>query len=143
MNASPGPSWFTRRGIMRGIAVAAVLLASPYILVMGLMGWHELKLWNQRRPFDGPTWKSSLAVANDPLRIRMIDDLMARHRLKGMSRAQIVDLLGTPPPTNYFNDYALVYWLGPERGFAGIDSEWLAIRFDSTDHASAVDVVTD
>ena len=40
-------------------------------------------------------------------------------------------MLGKPTATNYFKDeYDMVYWLGPERGFIGIDSEWLAISLD-------------
>ena len=37
-------------------------------------------------------------------------------------------MLGEPPKTNYFSDWDVVYWLGPERGLAGIDSEWLIVR---------------
>jgi len=53
-----------------------------------------------------------------------------------MSRTDIDQLLGRPPKTEYFSDYDYVYWLGPERGFIRIDSEWLCIKFKH-------DVVTD
>ena len=35
-----------------------------------------------------------------------------------------------PDKTEYFKEWDLVYWLGPERGFISIDSEWLVFRFD-------------
>ena len=38
-------------------------------------------------------------------------------------------MLGSPKDHGYFKEYDLVYWLGPERGFLRIDSEWLAISF--------------
>jgi hypothetical protein len=39
-----------------------------------------------------------------------------------------VALLGEPPKTEYFKEFDLVYYLGPERGFMGIDSEWLVLK---------------
>ena len=39
-------------------------------------------------------------------------------------------MLGEPPHTGYFKDWDLVYWLGRERGFISIDSEWLVVRLD-------------
>jgi hypothetical protein len=57
--------------------------------------------------------------------------------------APTVSLLGTPPPTAYFRDYQFVYWLGPERGFMSIDSEWLAIRFDRNGKVMEARIVRD
>jgi len=39
-----------------------------------------------------------------------------------------VAILGEPPKTEYFKEFDLVYYLGPERGFMGIDSEWLVLK---------------
>jgi hypothetical protein len=61
----------------------------------------------------------------------MVDDLLRKHPLIGKSRVEVEKLIGIPPPTEYFRSYDLVYWLGPERSFFGIDSEWLGVRFDS------------
>ena len=38
----------------------------------------------------------------------MVDDLLHRHRLRGMTREEVVSLLGTPPETNYFREYAIL-----------------------------------
>jgi len=46
---------------------------------------------------------------------------LRRYRLRGMTREEVVSLLGAPPEPTYFTEYDLVYWLGPER--------WLAIKF--------------
>ena len=58
--------------------------------------------------------------------------LMGRDRLifEGTSRAQLEALLGVPPETPYFREYDYVYWLGPERGFISIDSEWLVVKIN-------------
>jgi hypothetical protein len=59
----------------------------------------------------------------------MADRLVARGTLHGKTRAEVVEMLGEPPPTEYFHEWDLVYWLGPERSFFPVDSEWLVIRF--------------
>ena len=68
---------------------------------------------------------------------------MARTPMRGRSRADIVALLGEPAKTDYFKDYDLVYWLGPERSPISMDSEWLVIRLDSLGRVSDVRLVTD
>ena len=73
----------------------------------------------------------------------MVDDLIARHRLKGRTRAEIVALLDGPPRTSYFDNYDLVYWLGPERGWISIDSEWLVFRLDTSGRVAEYRLVTD
>jgi hypothetical protein len=60
-----------------------------------------------------------------------------------MTRTEITALLGADTPTAKFNDYELVYWLGPERGYVRIDSEWLAIRINSNDRVTEARLVTD
>lgn len=82
-----------------------------------------------RRRFDSAIWKRAEYAANEDVRIKMVDDLLKRHRLEGMTRQQIDELLGRPQPTTYFRDYEYVYYLGPERGFLPIDSEWLCLKF--------------
>jgi outer membrane protein assembly factor BamE (lipoprotein component of BamABCDE complex) len=63
----------------------------------------------------------------------MVDDLMSSGRLDGLSRDQVIALLG-PPHLKDFPGEAwqcdIHYFLGPERGFFRIDSEWLFITFD-------------
>jgi outer membrane protein assembly factor BamE (lipoprotein component of BamABCDE complex) len=67
----------------------------------------------------------------------MADDLVRTRRLDGMTRAQVIALLGEPPKTPYFKDYDLVYLLGPERGSLRIDSEWLVVKFGRDGRADA------
>jgi len=78
----------------------------------------------------------------NPIRLRMIDDLLGRHQLVGKSKAEIDELFGVPPEGSFFEGYDYVYWLGPERGFIRIDSEWLAIKFEDGQVIKA-DIVRD
>lgn len=89
-----------------------------------------LVLWRTRfvgRSFDAADWQADATVGSG-IRQAMADRLLARHMLIGKTRAEVINLLGTPPPTGYFAQWDFVYWLGPERGFISIDSEWLVIR---------------
>lgn len=86
-----------------------------------------LRLLFPGRPFDPVAWHDESQVRED-VRLAMADRLIADGALIGKTRAEVVALLGEPPPTGYFFDWDLVYWLGQERGFIGIDSEWLVLR---------------
>ena len=91
----------------------------------GLMVWW---VWFPGRAFDPVAWQDESQVQQG-VRLGMADRLIARRSLLGKTRAEVVELLGEPPTTEYFADWDMVYWLGPERGFFGIDSEWLVLRF--------------
>jgi len=81
-------------------------------------------------PFDPMAWQDEDQVRPPAyIRIRMIDDLMHRN-IRGMRRSAVDALLGPPTDTDHFREYDYVYWLGPERGLLGVDSEWLGIKFD-------------
>src|ERR1700731_3445901 len=58
----------------------------------------------------------------------MADDLVSNKKLIGLARQEVVARLGEPPKTEYFKEFDLVYYLGPERGFISIDSEWLLLN---------------
>ncbi|SDX30577.1 hypothetical protein [Tepidimicrobium xylanilyticum] len=65
-------------------------------------------------------------------RVKMVDDMLQKHKLVGQTKKDIVKLLGDATNTDYFKeDNNVVYYLGDERGFISIDSEWLVITFDN------------
>ena len=73
----------------------------------------------------------------------MADRIVARHVLRGMTSSQVTDMLGKPPATDYFREWDLVYWLGPERGFLSIDSEWLVVKLDQNEVVADFKIVRD
>jgi hypothetical protein len=78
-------------------------------------------------------WKSSPQSKNDrrnPVRQRMVADLISKYKLVGMSRAEISELLG-PPNDQSQNGESMLYMLGPERSIFPIDDEWLELKFES------------
>jgi hypothetical protein len=90
--------------------------------------------WKARSVDDGPMW---------PTRLRMVDDLLNRNLRSAVPRADIENLLGPPDETSYFRDWDLVYWLGPERGFIRIDSEWLVFKLDAGGRVADYRIVRD
>jgi outer membrane protein assembly factor BamE (lipoprotein component of BamABCDE complex) len=93
-------------------------------------------------PFDATLWRDEVSLRNG-VREEMADRLVGRHTLQGKTRAEVISLLGDPPPTDYFSDWDLVYLLGPERGFMSIDSEWLVVRFGQDGRVTECRIVRD
>jgi hypothetical protein len=92
-------------------------------------------------PFFRTLWDAQVADALH-VRQRMADRLVDARGLQGKSRAQVVALLGEPDePADSVGD--MVYVLGDERSFLGIDSELLAIRFDASGQVVAAKIRTD
>lgn len=95
------------------------------------------------RVFDAEQWQVNASQRGAKVRLAMADRIVARKMLRGKTRTQVRDMLGEPPRTDYFSDWDLVYWLGPERGFLGIDSEWLVVKLDRTGIVDEFEIVRD
>ena len=93
--------------------------------------------------FDRARWMDT-TLARGMLAIRgcMVDDLLERHQLEGMSRAEVIRLIGPPDTSDLFPEFDLVYWLGPERGLIGIDSEFLVVKLDTAKRVTSVELRT-
>ncbi len=94
--------------------------------------------------FTSERWKGSPPTTSRHFYARqnMVDDLLRRYDLRGMPKEKIDLLLGKPASTQYFREFDYVYWLGSERGFFPIDSEWLCIKFQNA-KVSEVKLCTD
>ncbi len=110
------------RSHRKQIRIAFVILAMA--LFLGFRSYFS------GRAFDAERWQENKSHLGTKVRLGMADRIVARKTLKGKTRTQVTDMLGKPPTTDYFSDWDLVYWLGPERGFLGIDSEWLVVKLD-------------
>ncbi len=94
------------------------------------------------RPFDPAAWQDPVRMEQG-VRLAMADRLVVRRTLIGKTRTEVVTLLGKPSDEGYFRDWDLVYWLGPERGYMSIDSEWLVVRIGPEDKAVECRIVRD
>lgn len=152
-----GPGWLPWAGlaVLTGIRIArgpivrplayAVGGASVYALLLGpLFLGPVISEYRHRRDFEPVAWRrNDGAHTSWPARLTMIDDLTARHALRGLSRDSVEQLLGPRDSTDYFREWDLVYWLGPERGFLRLDSEWLVLDLGSNGRVTAYDIVRD
>lgn len=124
--------------ILVGVMVAlSFVLACAWILFGG-----AIQERMRRERFDPVAWQSRHGIEND-VRIRIVDDLLRQHNFHGMARDQLTAIVGEPDQTEYFKDWDLVYWLGPERGFMSIDSEWLVFRLDDQKRVMDYQIVRD
>jgi len=99
-------------------------------------------LWPVSHPFDATAWNDEQQVRQG-VRLEMADYIVAQRLLSDKSQSDVVAMLGEPPETGYFADWDFVYWLGDERGWMSIDSEWLVVRFDVRGRVSDYRIVRD
>lgn len=92
--------------------------------------------------FDKAGWLADGDQGKGP-RLLMADRLLASNALLKKTRVEVIDLLGAPPPTEYFSNWDMVYWLGPERGWIRIDSEWLVLRLGADGRVTEARIVRD
>lgn len=133
-------TWFS---VLIAGLIGAVLLASPLFRYVIWFEYFRIREHLSRVPFEAEPWREyrrefgPIVMTNYwayalPIRLRMVDDLITRQILDGKSRSEVVALLGENVETAYFQEWDLVYFLGPGRyGNAIGDSEWLVIRFRS------------
>lgn len=119
------------------LAVAALVVCLPFLLFLRMAFQGPFEEWWHRRRFDAAEWRNqgvSDHFTSWPPRLCMVDDLLASGRLLGMTEGQVVRLLGPPASKDFpfgASECDMHYYLGPERGFMRIDSEWLFIKLDS------------
>lgn len=121
--------WIRPGSSARPIAFAAGTI-TPYLLLVGyLFVGPGIEEWSHRRHFEPAAWRQD--DSTDPMwpaRLAMVDDLLEGQHFNGKPRALVDSLLGPGDSTEYYREWDIVYWLGPERGMLRIDSEWLVFR---------------
>jgi hypothetical protein len=125
------------------LLLGAIAFTSPIWLPFASMAAKVFSETYFVRKFDATAWKESLSERGSRSRQKMVDDLLASRQLLGLKRTEVTALLGTPPPTDYFREYDFVYWLGPERGLIGIDSEWLVVKIGGDERVVEAKLVHD
>ncbi|MED0853170.1 hypothetical protein P4T44_00740 [Bacillus pseudomycoides] len=109
------------KGIFKSITIVGAVLFSICIVQLGVNEYNS--------KFQTDRW-----LKDERKRVYMIDDLLTKHKLVGKPKKEIVQLLGKPTETRRFEEMnQTIYYLGDERGFIPIDSEWLILQFDNDD----------
>lgn len=91
-------------------------------------------------PFDSADWKRS----SEERRGFMIDDLLDRHDLRRMIRAQLIELLGEPPASRMSRGGDLVWCLGTQRNsYFAVDDDWLVVNLNADSSVKSVGIMSD
>ena len=97
-----------------------------------------LRHWTSTR-FDAERWRQCEIVYEDETeRMYMVDDLLERYSLQGMSRREVRLLLGKPDAEHFCSDADYAYYVGLERGFIQVDPAYLVLRFDEAGKVTKV-----
>ena len=126
-----------RKGLHVGWLVfsgVAFVLSGLYLLIIGyILFGPGVENVRHRQKFDAEVWRQS---ADDsgmwPPRLCMADHLIRSGKLDGLTEAEVLALLGEPAKKGFpgaASQCDIHYYIGPERGFIRIDSEWLFIAF--------------
>ncbi len=118
----------------------------PVVAVLAFWGgayWER----NREIPFNAALWLAggpSQTIARDvePFRHKMVRDLLAKHLHNGMSRAEIIRLLGEPE-SKVDAEGQIWYWLNQEYSSTGIGIDPktihnLVIQFDASGNVDKV-----
>ena len=99
-------------------AITVLGILAPFVCMV-MLGKNEY-----RSTFTTEKWLDSVQG-----KVYMVDDLLNDYSLNGMTKAEVISLLGAPSETEYFKrNNNMVYYLGNERIHSRIDSEWLVIN---------------
>lgn len=135
----PAQPWYKEdlvfAAVTGGVARAAASRRCRWLVFAGVslvvcavaIGWWRVRALE----FEPSRWKAASKAerTRTSVRQRMAESFLAEQQPVGKTREQIVALLGEPDDTPYFRDRDnMVYYLGPEPGLFGIDSQWLVIR---------------
>ena len=101
--------------------------------------------------FNAEHWKNNQSTKSEflwPPRLCMVNDLISSRKLDNLTKQEVISLLGKPDEFDVITpckqpESCIIYYLGPERGFIRIDSEWLLIRFNKKDQIENYEIVRD
>ena len=101
-------------------------------------GWFMLYGYVRATPFEASAWRANSLDGGQmgPTKLRMIDDLLRQHLLKGRTGDEVQMLLGPADRTPPHHDGDLVYALGHDPGSWRLDVEWLVLRLNSSGKVS-------
>jgi hypothetical protein len=124
-------------------AASKTLLFVPALLLAGILvaiAWWMFGEYLSREGFNAELWKG--VKADQDVRIRMVDDLLKTKNFYGMTREQVIGILG-PPENESLSGWEMVYLLGRARNQIGVDWEWLCFNFSDEGRVVAYTIVRD
>ncbi|OGF44435.1 MAG: hypothetical protein A2452_06005 [Candidatus Firestonebacteria bacterium RIFOXYC2_FULL_39_67] len=105
------------------VVIVIAILFSPYCAEYYL---RSVDYFSQK-PFNSSEWKIKYNSEN-PVRQKMRNDLLARYDFKGMTKEQILELLGKPD-REIPSERMWCYYLGTTKHFIPMDKQELRLVF--------------
>src|SRR5688500_16303008 len=115
--------WRDLRVLLTALLIVGVAtISAPVLLIGGYLAYRVGADYLTRTHFDAAAWKAARgahALPIAPVRIRMVNDLLDRHDLEGMTRSEVTARLGEPDdPTlgggeTLYPGWDMSYYLGP------------------------------
>jgi hypothetical protein len=99
--------------------------ALPFLACLLLIGCSSETTESE---FDQARWMNADLTGRE--RAEMFPSFLRKHPLEGMSREEVVALLGEPTPTDKWRGAEMIYVLGNDGSYTPIDNEWLLIQLD-------------
>lgn len=105
----------------RRVALTAAILITPLLCVAIPYLVLALYLYYPHRDFNKTEW-----ATNQPKRYELVEDLVASHKLVGLTEPQVIALLGKPD-VRFGDDWE--YYLGMTPKLIPIDGDALSLQF--------------
>ena len=107
------------------IALPATILITPLLCVAIPYLLLAIYLYYPHRDFNKADW-----ATNMPKRYELVEDLVASHKLVGLTEQQVVELLGTPD-MKFKPGATWEYYLGMTPKLIPIDGDALSLQFSN------------
>ncbi|WP_417505735.1 hypothetical protein [Marinomonas gallaica] len=118
------------------IIISSLVAIAIAVLIFFLKPADQIK-------FNYEKWNDRSLVYSEPyIRSQMVKDVLNNILEDGLTTDMVIKKLGPQSESDYFSDYQLRYWLGPEDGIVSIDSSWLVIKIKN-ERVEKYEVVTD
>lgn len=118
------------------IIISSLVAIAIAVLIFFLKPADQIK-------FNYEKWNDRSIVYSEPyIRSQMVKDVLNNILEEGLTTDMVIKKLGPQSESDYFSDYQLRYWLGPENGLVSIDSSWLVIKIKD-ERVEKYEVVTD
>lgn len=118
------------------IIISSLVAIAIAVLIFFLKPADQIK-------FNYEKWNDRSLVYSEPyIRSQMVKDVLNNILEEGLTTDMVIKKLGPQSESDYFSDYQLRYWLGPENGLVSIDSSWLVIKIKN-ERVEKYEVVTD
>lgn len=118
------------------IIISSLVAIAIAVLIFFLKPADQIK-------FNYEKWNDRSLVYSEPyIRSQMVKDVLNNILEDGLTTDMVIKKLGPQSESDYFSDYQLRYWLGPENGLVSIDSSWLVIKIKN-ERVEKYEVVTD